>query len=186
MDLKIKYIDETITYDGSQLCAHFAYKNYGIQGDSLVCFEGPCNIPQENMADLEDVIEGEEIYSDSMLHFIGEFFFSSLQEVVLYQRIFASIIKDVILKKTTKNLLRDGDDLFLREKKLSISIATVTGVSTVFHFAMNTDSKNTPVDTISLGELGIEDIHEFANIILEKMQEEVTKARLAVCKVRVK
>ncbi|MGM0607337.1 MAG: DUF366 family protein [Candidatus Muiribacteriota bacterium] len=187
MELKIKFLDENIDYDGSQLSAHFGYKNFEILGDSLIAFEGKCNIPQSQMADLEDIVDDEEIYSDGMLHFIGEFFSASLEEVILYQRIFASIIQDEVFKNTNKLLIRDGDDLFFTKgRKLSISIATKTGVSTMFHFGMNTDSKNTPVDTISLEEIGIDNIHFFTYKILEKFKTELMSAGLAKCKVRMK
>ncbi|MCK9226088.1 MAG: DUF366 family protein [Candidatus Muirbacterium halophilum] len=186
MEFKIKYIQDEIDYDGSQLSSHFAYKNFNINGDSLIGFCGKCNIPEANMADLEDVIEKEQIYSSLMLHFIGEFFFNNLYEVVLYQRIFASIIKDEITKITTRPFHRDGDDLFSKDKKLSISIACPTGTSVMFHFAMNIESNHTPVDTISLPELGIDNIHEFAWIILKKFKNEIERAEYAKCKVRLK
>lgn len=186
MEFKVKYIQDQIDYDGSQLSSHFAYRNFNINGDSIIAFCGKCNIPEKNMADLEDVIEGEQIYSSSMLHFIGEFFFNSLYEVILYQRIFASIIKDEISKVTTKNIRRDGDDLFSKDRKLSISIACPTGTSMMFHFAMNIESSHTPVDTISLPELGIDNIDEFTWNILNRFKNEIERAEYAKCKVRMK
>lgn len=186
MELKTHFIQDDMLYDGSQLSSHFAYKKLHICGDSIVGFHGPCNIPEENMADLEDVIENDEIYSNNMLHFIGEFFFNSLYEVILYQRIFASIIKDELKKRTQSIIIRDGDDLFVKDRKLSISIATSTGLSNMFHFAMNTDTKNTPVDTVSLHELGIDDIYSFALDIMKLFKKEIANAEFARCKVRMK
>ncbi len=175
--------EKYITYDGAQLSAHFAYKNFNILGNSIVVFKGGCRIPYENMVDLEDVINHDEIYSKEMLHFIAEFFDFSLTEMIMLQRIFASLVSERILFETGKVLRRDGDDLFLRDRKLSISIATTTGVSSMFHFAMNLDSSDTPVDTISLGEIGIENIWDFTDKLMECLKKEIKGIRGARCKV---
>ncbi|MFW5782602.1 MAG: DUF366 family protein [Candidatus Muiribacteriaceae bacterium] len=177
---------EDLFYDGSQLSSNFAYRKFGISGDSIVGFSGGCNIPQENMADLEDILDGEEIYSDKMLHFIAEFFFYDLNTVIALQRIFAGLIAELLYDRTGKRLDRDGDDLYLGPDKLSISIATHTGVSNMFHFAMNLDSRNTPVKTVSLAELGIEDINDLTQEIFKLFSEELKGMIKARCKVRMK
>ena len=34
------FIKDTIEYDGTQLSSHYAYKNFGLAGDSIVAFIG--------------------------------------------------------------------------------------------------------------------------------------------------
>ena len=60
--MKTKFINEEIKYIGSQLVPHWIYKNYGIQGDSIVAFIGECEVKLTEMVDIEDVINDEPIY----------------------------------------------------------------------------------------------------------------------------
>jgi len=176
-------VTEKLDYDGSQLSPHFAYRNFKKLGDSIVYFRGACDIPYENMVDLEDVINHDSIYSKNMAHVIAEFFDLDLIHTIMTQRLLASIICEDILLETGKTLRRDGDDIFFSDKKLSISIATTTGVSSMFHFAMNLSSDDTPVDTISLFELGIEDVDAFMDRIIQNLKKELRGIKDAKCKV---
>ena len=88
-----KYIDEEIKYIGSQLAPHWIYKNYKLQGDSIVAFCGECEVKLTEMVDIEDVINNEPIYSKYMLSFITEQFNVNLVEGVFRQRLLICIIK---------------------------------------------------------------------------------------------
>lgn len=158
--MKKKWINKVITYDGSQLRPLFAYENYNLLGESIISWVGPCDIPFENMKDLEDVNAHSPIRGSQMLHFIIEIFHQSLFSGVSLQRLFASIIKDqiqtyLIKKRSQVVLLRSGDDLYFNDQKLSISIAAQGVISTQIHFALNISNKGTPVRTLSLQDLGI-------------------------------
>lgn len=158
--MKTKWINKIIKYDGSQLKPLFAYENYKILGDSVVSWIGPCDIPFDNMKDLEDVVALSPIRGDLMLHFIIEVFHQSLFSGVCLQRLFAGIVKDelnILLakKKNPMILLRDGDDIFFEDKKLSISIASQSILATQIHFAVNITNKGTPVKTLSLQDLKV-------------------------------
>ena len=72
--LSVKFIDENIDYDGSQLSPHWIYKKTGIMGDAIVSFIGACSVSDEEIADIEDIIGGKTIKSAKMLHFIIELF----------------------------------------------------------------------------------------------------------------
>lgn len=172
------------TYDGSQLRSLFAYKTYQVQGDSIVVFRGPCQIPMENMVDIADVLAGEHIYSEDMLHFIIEHFDMDLEKAVTRQRLLMTIVKEELEKQGINGVTRNGDDLYALGKKHSISIATLSPVSTVIHAALNISSANTPVPTISLQELGIEKFLVFGRAIAEKYLSEIQDIRDARCKVR--
>ena len=65
--MKTKFIDEEIKYIGSQLAPHWIYKNFKIQGDSIVAFVGECEVKLTEMVDIEDVIAKEDIVEDVIL-----------------------------------------------------------------------------------------------------------------------
>ena len=122
--MKTHLVAGRVDYDGTQIHSLWAYRSFGVQGDSLVAFVGGCEIPFANMVDLEDVRAKSRIASPRMLHFIGEHFDLDLEKAVLRQRLLAAIVRDEL----GGEVRRDGDDLFLGPGKLSISIATLTCV----------------------------------------------------------
>lgn len=178
------WFEKPLKYDGTQLSSLFAYRNYRVQGDSIVAFRGPCQVELKEMVDVEDVLDQAHIYSEDMLHFIIEHFDQDLEKMVLRQRLFIAIIHEMLINEGVQGLTRAGDDLYLVEGKLSVSIATLTRVSTMIHTGLNISSKFTPVKTISLPELGILDIKDFANKIMKAYTSEINSICLARCKVR--
>ena len=162
--MKSLFIRKNNKYDGSQLKPLYAYENHKILGPSVISWVGPCEITIEHMVDLEDKIANEEIRGDLMLHFIIEFFDQSLFSAVALQRLFASLVGDLVRKMSSvkldaNNFFRKGDDLyFVKNKKtlkLSISIAGQSAVSSMVHFALNIVNEGTPVSTTCLNDLGI-------------------------------
>lgn len=175
-----------MNYNGTQLSSLYAFRNLGLQGDSIICFRGTCNVELTELVDLADVRDNAPIYSEDMLHFIIEHFDNDLEKTVIRQRLLIAIIKEIIENKTGYILKRRGDDLYLNKLKLSVSIATVSPVSTMIHTGLNISSHNTPVPTISLNDLGIENnqILSVGEIIAQAYSEEMSSIRLARCKVR--
>lgn len=175
--------EETITYTGHQLSSLWAYRNFGIQGDSIVCFRGPCRVETPEMVDMEDVLEGSEIYGTDMLHFIVEHFGEPLEKAVLRQRMLMAIIKDLL---GHPQMFRTGDDLFIGDRKMSISIATASPVSVMIHAALNVVSEGTPVKTVGLSDLGYadSDVLEFGRKVCGLYRDEMKSVRMACCKVR--
>lgn len=151
------FIEKKFPYDGTQLHSLYAYLEHGVLGPSVVSWVGPCAIPFSHMVDGEDLLAKAVIQGDEMLHFIVEVFDRDLFSGVTLQRLFASIAKDYIQNQRgplpAQNLHRDGDDIYLDDKKLSISIASKSPVSVMVHFAMNVTNKGTPVPTLSLEDL---------------------------------
>lgn len=143
------FIKKEFSYTGSQLRPLFAYQECGVLGDSVVAWVGPCHVDQANMVDFEDLIKGEKIQGDKMLHFIFEIFDRELASGVLLQRLFAGSVKDYFFQQNIF-LNRCGDDLYWGDKKLSISIASISSVSVQVHFAMNLTNQGTPVPTAAL------------------------------------
>lgn len=186
--MKTLFIDKKFTYDGSQLRPLFAYENYKALGDSVVSWVGPCNITLDHMVDLEDKIENAKICGDQMLHFIVEVFGSDLTAAVSLQRLFASITKDLIQQETKFkfNLTREGDDIYLHadgKKKLSISIASKSAVSSQIHFAMNIVNEGTPVPTACLNDLGLDGqtvAKQIMNLFAEEYESIVTATKKVI------
>ena len=188
--MKTKLIEEEFAYDGSQLRSLFAYMGHGVQGDSIVAWIGPCSIPNEHMVDGEDLLAGATIAGARMVHFIIEKFHTPLIAGVALQRLFAAICLDFLQEmdpETARNLRRDGDDLYYDsgtgEGKLSISIATVSPVSTLIHFAANCTNDGTPVKTAALSELGL-DPRKFALEVMSRFERELRGIEEATVKVR--
>lgn len=185
--MKTKFITKKFTYDGSQLRPHFAYENYKLLGNSLVSWIGPCDIPFSNMKDLEDVLDKSPIKGGLMLHWIVEMFSENLMTAVSLQRLLASIIQQELNESSPKlskiKLHRIGDDLYYGDKKLSISIASVSAVSCQIHFAVNINNLNTPVKTISLMDLRVNP-SLFAKKILKLFSDEFESIQQATCKVK--
>lgn len=182
--MKYKYIaDKKIKYDGTQLQSLWAYQNFDLTGDSIVAFRGGCEVKKENLVDLEDAKRDETIYSEDMLHFIVEIFQLDLEKAILTQRLLITIIKEAIEFFTKISCLRQGDDLFINQKKLSVSIATSSPVSTLIHVGVNIESKNTPLPTMGLKELDI-NIDTFAHEIISNFVDEIDDIKFARCKVR--
>ena len=123
--MKSLLVAENIKYDGSQLRSLYSYLNHNILGDSCVSFRGPCDVSFEHMVDGEDLLEKSLIKGDDMLHFIIEVFDQPLLSGVFLQRLFACIVQaELVLLASNAAIQRSGDDLYYKEGKLSISIAT--------------------------------------------------------------
>ena len=182
--MKTKYIEEEIKYIGSQLAPHWIYKNFKLQGDAIVAFAGECKVDLTEMVDIEDVINNEPIYSKFMLSFITEQFGIGLSEGVYRQRMLICIIKE-LLEKRGVFVVRNGDDLMIDGRKLSVSIATKSISSVLIHTGLNILSEGAPVKASGLtSELGITDIKEFALEVMDKYSEELDDISLACTKVR--
>lgn len=177
------FIDKEITYTGHELCPHWIYRNFNIQGSAIAAFIGPVRVDLGEMVDIEDVLNNEPISSDKMLNFIIEDFEVNLGHMVSNQRLFVCIIKEVI-EEYGAVIKRSGDDLFYQDRKLSVSIATKSLTSSLVHTALNIVSEGTPIPVSSLNEIGISDIKGFALKVMEKFTAEIEDMNFAKSKVR--
>src|SRR5690606_18438397 len=138
-------------YDGSQIEPMWALKNFNIKGSSLISWVGPMNLENHEIIDYEDV--GLEIKSDEMLHMMVEHFDCQPADLRLCyhrQRLLVTIVKD-FLQEMGLNIQRNGDDLFLGQGKLSVSIATCSASSMKIHFGVNLTTEGTPEDVTTAG-----------------------------------
>ncbi|MGZ3782672.1 MAG: DUF366 family protein [Pseudobdellovibrionaceae bacterium] len=186
--MQSRFIEKKFIYDGTQLHSLFAYLEHGILGPSIVSWQGACSISFDHMVDGEDLLAKAIIQGDEMLHFIIEVFDRDLFTAVSLQRLFASIARDYLQAQAhsvlgAKSLLRDGDDIYLDDRKLSISIATKSPVSVMVHFAMNITNKGTPVKTLSLEDLKLNP-RKTAEDLMAAFQKEFNSILIATQKVR--
>lgn len=177
-----KFIDKETKYTGNELAPHWIYKNFHLQGDAIVAFCGECEVKLTEMVDIEDVINDEPIYSKNMLSFIVEHFNIGLVEGVTRQRMLICIIKEE-LEYNGIQVIREGDDLFVEGKKLSVSIATKSLTSVLMHIGINIDPTGAPIDAIGLEFLKILDISSFAQSVMLKYSNEINDIILASTKV---
>ena len=167
--MKTHLVPGRVDYDGTQIHSLWAYRTYGVQGDSLLAFQGGCEIPFANMVDLEDVLAKSRIASPLMLHFIAEHFDLDLEKAVLRQRLLAAIVRDEL----GGQVRRDGDDLFLGPGKLSVSIATLTPVSSKIHFGINIErALDVGVETRALKDVGA-DATDLASRVLAQYAAQI-------------
>lgn len=181
-----KYIEQQTEYDGSQLRSLYAYLSHSVHGDSIVAWQGACHINWDKMVDGEDLLDRSEIRGSHMLHFIIEKFEANLLSMVSLQRLFASEALEVLREMApskTQGMRREGDDLWMGQKKLSISIATLSPISGLVHFALNIKNEGTPVETLSLSDLQV-DAKDFAVKLGEKFAREVEQILYATRKVK--
>jgi hypothetical protein len=173
MRITTKMMDELLPYRGPELRPHFLLETWRLSGSAVAGFLGPCEVATGDLVDWEDRLAGDFIRSKLMLHFLGEFFGSSLEEGVLYQRIFMSIAAQEIALLTGERIVRSGDDLFWMDpgsmpkgekteewaaregRKLSVSIVTASPVSRLLHVGINIDATGAPVRAAGLMDLGI-------------------------------
>jgi uncharacterized protein len=180
------WCDDRIVYDGSQLRAHWLLARFGLVGDALVGFRGPCRVRDDEMADLAD-LDGPGIAGDDLVHFVWESFVApDLLLAVHRQRLLSAQAAEVLRTLApTAALRRSGDDLWVGDGKLSISIATVTPVSSLIHFAVNATEGGAPVRTMSLAGLQVDPL-AFARALLLRVAEEQQSIDVARAKVRAK
>ncbi len=179
-------IDKEIKYSGSELAPHWIYKNFNLLGDTAVAFIGECEVKLPEMVDISDVINNEPIYSKKMLNIIIEHFNMELVEGVLRQRMIVAMAKELIESMIPDvKIIRDGDDLFYNNKKLTVSIATKSITSVLIHFGINIDPEGAPVNASGLKtDLNITDIRTFATNLLDRYKLEMQSVLEAACKVR--
>ena len=157
MTINHKHIDEIFEYDGSQIDPSWAFQEFGIYGSSIITWIGPVNIAPDNLKDFADV--GLEIKSNYMVNFICEFFDqqpTNMRVAYLRQRLLVLIFREILTEYGVPTK-REGDDIFVDNRKLSISIASVSLSSAKIHFALNLEDKETPddVDTIGLYDIKV-------------------------------
>ncbi len=173
-----KFLNENLSYDGHQIQALWALDEQNIKGSSIVSWIGSMDIKPEKVIDVED--KGLEIKADENINFIVEHFDAQPPNIRLCyhrQRMLVMILQNIL---TQYGVLasREGDDIYVDGRKLTVSIASVSQTSMKIHFGINITSKGTPndVDTIGLLETGLihrDDLNEIITLIMETYANEI-------------
>ncbi len=176
-----RFINEETVY--TELYPHFAYRNFGIRGDSIVGFTGPCKVDRDKLVDLEDRMANTRIEAAEMLHFIVEHFGISLRDIITRQRLLIMLVFEMIARRSPQSeITRKGDDLYVGSGKLSVSIATVSPVSGLIHLGLNIDGEGAPVDIAELDAIGIKP-RVFAPAVMKAYVRELEEITAAMSKV---
>jgi hypothetical protein len=183
MAIRLFYSREELQYTGRELTSHFAYRTWDVPGDSIVGFIGMCWVETDALVDLADAKQGAGIFSRRMLHFIVEHFDHDLELAVWRQRVLAAIVQQELHSRGVSHVVRRGDDLYVGDAKLTVSVATASPVSTLVHFGINIDSHGTPVTTLGLGDFNVEP-RAFALAVMEGYRTECLSIEDARTKVR--
>jgi uncharacterized protein len=160
-------------YDGTQLAPHFLRRRFGVDGDAAVIFRGAASVQGKALVDLEDRDARHVIRAADMLHLMVERFDDDLVRAILTQRLIAAITADLVRAGAAGRAVgRGGDDVRVDGRKLTVSIATRSPVSTLIHFGINVDPAGAPVPAIGLHELGL-DPAVFASSLLDRLDAEL-------------
>ncbi len=169
--ISTKFLTQELAYTGPQLRSLFLYE-YGLKGDGVLSWIGPCDVKTDDLVDAKDRLKNDFIKSKKMVHFLCEFFHKDIFFGICVQRIMAEIVIDILVSLTNKSFLRKGDDVYCDGKKLNVSIATVSSLSSLIHFGVNVDSKGAPVAAIGLKDLNVDPV-AFITLCLKKFKEEL-------------
>ena len=176
-------LEEGLAYTGRELRSGWVREKTGMEGGgTAVAWVGPCNVQTEDLVDLDDAKDGAVIVAAKMAHVVVEHAGCALQAAVLRQRLLVCILGDV-LRERGVDAARDGDDLYVEDRKLTVSIAAPARGACLIHLGINVDPAGSPVPAIGLDELGVPPL-KILESLLERYREELATAAHAELKVR--
>jgi len=181
--MKLVLLEQPQAYDGQQLATAFLDRHAPGESDALVLFTGEADVPREHLVDLEDAEAGAVIYSPLMAHAIVEHRGLSLPEAVWRQRVLVRLAADWIASRAGVVVAVRGNDLFVADGKLSVSVATRSPRGSLLHFGVNVDTEGAPVRASGLRDLRIRP-REFLTALGKLYADEVASAAHAAGKVR--
>lgn len=171
-----------VAYTGRELRSGWARAQAGAPCDDVaVGFVGPCRVENKDLVDLEDARAGTFIAAARMAHVIAEHP-CTLESAVLRQRLMVALLCeclagfDIVVR-------RDGDDVYYRDRKLTVSIAAPSKRSSLIHLGINVDPAGAPVPAVGLEELGVEP-RRLLESLLARYATELESCRHAGGKVR--
>jgi hypothetical protein len=185
--MKLAVVDTPMLYDGSQINPLWAYEYLDVRGDSIIIFRGAMAV--SDIKDVEDEKNNKAIEGSDLIHFIVERFDSpaSIRQAYYLQRMLIVCIQDV-LRNCDVSSERDGDDLFVGGKKLTVSIATAGISSEKIHCGINLTGIGTPPEANATGlhELEIDPAQwkDIGKTIAERFVLEIEDIESDICKTR--
>lgn len=175
-------LKEAIFYTGKELRSGWIREKTGLPGDAAVAFLGPCRVNTEDLVDLEDRAAGKRIESELMAHVLIEHPRCSLQMAILRQRLLVCVLCE-ILRARGISVTREGDDVYWRGRKLTVSIVAPSPDSSLIHLGINVRPGGAPVPAVGLEEMGVEPA-DLLGKLLESYRKETAGCVRAEGKVR--
>lgn len=145
-------------YTGPLLHNRFAYRYFKdrvLPQGNIIAFRAPAKVEAAGMIDMEDVLNGDFIYSEDMMHFLYEVpILSDPFGAVAFQRLFNSLIANVLsVNYLNAPIEMKGDDLIVHKSfvqngveqpkgKASVSIVHVKNGVTLGHTGINVKAGN--------------------------------------------
>ena len=185
--MKLAVVDAPILYDGSQINPLWAYEYLDVRGDSIILFRGAMAV--SDIKDVEDEKNNKVIEGSDLIHFIVERFASpaGIRQAYYLQRMLIVCIQDV-LRNCGVSSGRNGDDIFVDGKKLTVSIATAGISSEKIHCGINLTGIGTPPEANATGlhELEIDPDRwtDIGKAIAERFIFEIEDIESDICKTR--
>lgn len=187
---KIVLVKDRLDYTGDQIKPLWAFRELGIQGDSIVIFRGAMKVRRDELIDIKDFIRERDeefpITSDDSLNLVIEHFDDGDLRLTYHrQRLLIDMAKEKM--ERFGKITRKGSDLYYDDKKLSVSIATASVSSGKIHMGINITYKGVPdyVNATGLLELGVPDPFKLGEEIaigyaeeLKNIEDDITKSRV--------
>jgi hypothetical protein len=181
--MKVVVIESALQYDGLQLSSAFMDQHAPGEDDAVVLFVGEADVPVEHLVDREDAEAGAFIYSPSMAHAVVEHRGLELGEGVWRQRMLVRLAAQWINSRSGISVEVRGDDIYVGEGKLSVSVATNSSRGCLIHLGVNVEIEGVPVRAAGLRDLRIP-ATEFLQALARLYAEEMASAKHATSKVR--
>lgn len=183
-------------YDGSFIHTRFAYKYYRdrvLPIGNIVSFIAPVEVTL-NLIDLEDSLEKDYIFSESMVNFCWEIPNLDPFGAVCFQRLFNTAIANTLYKIINKPIEMKGDDIMVHAEhnqggivqqkgKASVSITYSKDNIAIGHTGVNiTAGKSAPAFAFST-KLTPEQAEKFQKSVNEQFYQMVDNIFIATTKV---
>ena len=181
--MKLVFLEPSERYDGLQLATSFLDRHAPDEKDSMVLFLGEADVPREHLVDLEDAEAGAHIYSPLMAHAIVEHRGLPLGEAVWRQRVLVRLAAEWVASRSGVAVQVRGNDLFVREAKLSVCVATRSPRGALLHFGVNVETEGAPVRVTGLRDLRLPP-REYLAALGRLYTEELASVAHAAGKVR--
>lgn len=189
-------INDQKIYDGEFIHKRFAYKYFRdrtLPIGNIVSFVVPVEVTL-NLIDLEDSLEKDYIYSDSMVNFCWEIPNLDPFGAVCFQRLFNTAIANILHKVINKPIEMKGDDIIVHAEhtqggilqskgKASVSITYSKDNVAIGHTGINvTAGKRAPAFAFSTN-LNPEQVAKFQQDVIDTFYQMVDNIFVATTKV---
>lgn len=183
-------------YDGSLIHQRFAYRFFRDKTHpigNIISFISKAEVT-DNLIDLEDAITKDFIYSDSMVHFCFELPTTNLWGGVAFQRLFNTMVGDILAGIIQVPVEINGDDIFVRKEfnnkgviisrgKASVSIVAEKQGAILGHTGINIVAGPTAPSFAYSTNMTPEQVKEFQTKCIEMFYQTAHSIFIATTKI---